>query len=156
MKLEDLKKVAEPYVEIPHIDFEININLFREINGRENFNQLIRNNVAKKFGVYIWVNADTDEIIYIGMAGKVKTNGNIGNHTLQNRLLASRGREKITKKDILTNDYVFNFMQLKNIESLKFHIMYSKKEIPPTYIESLILYEYYKNSKKLPELNNSF
>ena len=57
------------------------------------------------------------------MAGKVKTNGSLSNHSLQKRLLASRGRNKKTKKDIQTNDFVKNFIKVNNIVSLDFYIV---------------------------------
>ncbi len=46
--------------------------------------------------------------------------------------------------------------RLENIDSLNFHLMHSKTGVSPTFIESLILYEYYKSENKLPQLNNTF
>ncbi|MDO9037522.1 MAG: hypothetical protein Q7U59_04140 [Lutibacter sp.] len=126
------------------------------MGGSKIFNQKIRQNVQPKFGVYVWVDKKTSDILYIGMAGKIKTDGTLGNHSIQNRLLASRGKHKNTKKDIQTNDYVRDFMNNNNIEALNFYIMYSKKEEPPAYIEALLLYKYYKKNNKLPQLNNTF
>lgn len=87
------------------------------------------------------------------MVGKIKTNGSLGDHYIQDRLLASRGRNKETNQDVLTNDYVRNFMNAKSIESLDFYIMYSKKGEPPSYIEALLLYKYYKKNNRLPRVN---
>jgi len=126
------------------------------LGGREKLNQTIRQNVKTKFGVYVWVNKKTAEILYIGMAGKVKTDGSLGDHSIQKRLLASRGKDKVSKKDIQTNDYVSEFMTQNEIDSLDIFIMYSKKDEPPAYIEALLLYKYYKKNNKLPRLNNSF
>ena len=156
MKLEDYIKAVENYCIKPPTSFEVAIKLFEKPNGREEYNQLIRDNVEDRKGVYIWVDAERDEIKYIGMAGKVKTDGSYGKHSLQKRLIASRGREIITKKDILTNDYIFNYMKIKNIKCLKFYIIYSKEKVPPTFLESLLLYKFYTTNDKLPELNNSF
>lgn len=90
------------------------------------------------------------------MAGKIKTDGTLGDHSVQNRLLASRGKNKSTKKDIQTNDYDNDFMSKNNIETLNFYILYSKTEEPPAYIEALLLYKYYNKNNRLPKLNNSF
>lgn len=156
MSIEELKELILPYIDEPIINFEIEKKLFDQNNGREKFNEKIRDKVDKKFGVYVWVNTKNNEIVYIGMAGKIKTDGTLGDHSIQNRLLASRGNHKTTKKDIQTNDYVRDFMNNNNIETLNFYIMYSKTEEPPAYVEALLLYKYYKKNNRLPKLNNSF
>lgn len=156
MTIDEIKEVILPYIDEPIVNFEIEKQLFSEINGREKFNQTIRENVQSKFGVYVWVDKLNGEIVYIGMAGKIKTDGTLGDHSIQNRLLASRGKDKATKKDIQTNDYISAFMANNSIDSLNFFIMYSKQDEPPAYIEALLLYKYYKKNKKLPRLNNSF
>jgi len=156
MNLEELKQIIQSFIEEPIINFTIELQLFRSENGRKVFNQTIKSNVEKKYGVYIWVDTLTKEVLYIGMAGKIKTNGSLGDHSIQNRLLASRAKDKETGKDIQTNDYIFKFMNDNQINSLDFCVMYSKKEEPPAYIEAVLLYNYYKKNKKLPILNNSF
>ena len=113
MTIKEIKDVILPYIDEPVINFEIEKNIFAELGGREKFNQTIRKNVKAKFGVYVWVDKKTAEILYIGMAGKIKTDGSLGDHSIQNRLLASRGKDKVSKKDIQTNDYVSNFMTQK-------------------------------------------
>lgn len=156
MTIEELKQIIEPYIEGSIIKFVIEKQMFSAENGRKNFNEKIRKSVEKKFGVYIWVNTSTNEIVYIGMAGKIKTDGTLGDHSVQNRLLASRGKDKSTKKDIQTNDYVSDYMIDNDVESLDFYVMYSKTAEPPAYIEALLLYKYYKKNNRLPELNNLF
>ena len=156
MSIKELLELIEPYIEKPVIEFTIAKQMFAEANGRRKFNKTIRDKVENKFGVYIWVNKKTSDILYIGMAGKIKTDGSLSKHSIQKRLLASRGKDKITKKDIQTNDYVSGFMVRDNIEILNFYIIYSKNGEPPAYIESLLLYNYYKEKEQLPILNNSF
>lgn len=131
-------------------------SLFEKENGRKMYNKLIRANVADKFGVYIWCNSLNNEIYYIGMAGKIKTDGTLSNHSLRKRLLASRGRDQKTKKDFQTNDFVKKFMKENKIKSLDFYIAYSTGDVPPAYVEAVLLYEYYKENRCLPRLNNSF
>jgi len=46
------------------------------------------------------VNDITGSIVYIGMSGKIKTNSTLGDHSVRKRLLASRGKDKKTNKDI--------------------------------------------------------
>lgn len=156
MTIEEIKNLIEPYIDEPTIHFNIEKQIFSNESGREIFNEKIRQNVEKKFGVYIWLDTATNEIVYIGMAGKVKTDGTLGDHSVQNRLLASRGKDRSTKKDIQTNDYVRNYMIDNDVESLDFYVMYSKTGEPPAYIEALLLYKYYKKNNRLPKLNNSF
>ena len=136
MTIEELKHIILPCIDGSIINFLIKKQIFSENNGREIFNKKIREKVDKKFGVYIWVDTASNEVVYIGMAGKIKTDGTLGDHSIQNRLLASRGKDKSTKKDIQTNDYVRDFMLTNNIETLNFYIMYSKTEEPPALLFS--------------------
>lgn len=156
MTIQEIKEIVLPYIEGPIISFEIEKKIFSESNGRKIFNNKIRENVDKKFGVYAWADKVKNEIVYFGMAGKIKADGTMGIHTIQNRLLASRGKNKITKKDVQTNEYVHDFMINNNIETLNFYIMYSKREIPPAYVEAILLYQFYKKNNYLPKLNNSY
>lgn len=156
MTIEEIKNLLEPYIAEPTIHFSVEKQIFSEDDGREVFNKKVRQNVEKRFGVYIWLNTTTNEIVYIGMAGKVKTDGTPGDHSVQKRLLASRGKDKATKKDVQTNDYVHKYMVENDVESLDFYVMYSKTGEPPAYIEALLLYKYYKKNNRLPKLNNSF
>ena len=153
--LYELRSIIEPYVDGPIVNFRIERSLFDTESGREDFNRTIRKNVDKKCGVYIWIDETTQEIVYIGMAGKIKTNGMLGNHTIQDRLIASRGKDK-ENKDIQTNDFVRDLMTINNINTLTFYVMYSKTGEPPAYIEALLLYKFYKANNVLPRFNSSF
>jgi hypothetical protein len=156
MTINELINIVDDYIIKPVVIFNIDLDSFNKQDGRKQYNKRIREKVQNKFGIYIWTNSQTDEIIYIGMAGKIKTNNSLSNHSLQKRLLASRGRDKKTKKDIQTNDFVKKFMEENNIVSLNFYVAYTKDGIPPTYLETILLYEYFKEKKCLPKLNNSF
>lgn len=156
MNANNLLSILESFSSSPILKLSIEWSLFEKENGRKLFNKLIRENVQNKSGVYLWSNPKTDEIYYIGMAGKIKTDGSLSNHTLQQRLQAPRGRDKKTKKDIQTNDFVKEFMKGNKILSLDFHLAYSKDDIPPAYVEAVLLNEYFKENKCLPHLNNSF
>ena len=156
MTIEKAKQVLYQHVINPIIEFEIERNLFIDEKGRDKYNSIVRNNVENRNGVYLWVNSGNNEIIYIGMAGKIKSNGKYGNHSIQKRLLAARGKDKMTKKYVQTNDYIRNIMTDKDIQKIKFYIMYSKIGEPPAFLEALLLYEFYKINTRLPMLNSSF
>ncbi len=127
MKLEDLKEIIKEFVDEPIVNFQIEKSIFDQDIGRELYNQTIRQKVGRRHGVYIWIDKDKEEIVYIGMAGKIKTDGTLGDHSIQNRLLASRGKDKVTKKGIQTNDYIKGLMAECNIKTLDFYIIYSKQ-----------------------------
>ncbi|MCF1715983.1 hypothetical protein L0U88_15185 [Flavihumibacter sp. RY-1] len=156
MKLDDAKEIIKEFVDEPIVNFQIEKTIFDQDNGRELYNQTIREKVGRKHGVYIWIDKETGEIVYIGMAGKIKTDGTLGDHSIQNRLLASRGKDKVTKKDLQTNDYIKGLMAEHRIRTLDFYIIYSKQDEPPAYIEALLLYKYYKENRRLPKFNSSF
>ena len=110
MKITQIKKIVNNYINLPIIEFDIKESIYKKKDGRKIFNKTIRDKVDKKPGVYAWVDKSTGEIVYIGMAGRIKTDGTFRKHSLRDRLTATRGKDKITQKDITTNDYVYNFM----------------------------------------------
>ena len=154
MTITESMLIANEYIE-NNIVFEVPQQLFLQPNGRNLYNQLIRNQIPlNTYGVYLWENTETREIVYIGMAGKVKTNGQLGSHSIENRLIATRG--KVNGRDVLTNDYVNNFMLNRNINSLTFHVLKTNLQTPPSYLEAVLLYNYYTQNGVLPILNSAF
>lgn len=122
------------------------------------YNKKIRNQIdSKSFGVYIITNPKSNAVFYVGMAGKFKQNGEMTNHTLAKRLTAPRYKDNESGKYVQTNKYIYDFLKAKNINSISIHVYYIKNKIPPTYLESLILFEFFKiSNNKLPELNKFF
>jgi len=156
MKIEALEAVATKFIE-SKVHLEISLNVFSELKGRNKYNSIIRKSVLPtKYGVYIWVNKDKEEVVYIGMAGKIKNNGKISDHPIAKRLIAPRCKNKLTGKWIQTNDYIDKFMQKNKINILLISILYIKNNTPPSYLESLLLYNYYLENNKLPQLNSEF
>ncbi len=156
MNIVTIQEIIRTYVSLPMVSFNIDRNIFNQENGRKRYNEIINENVENLVGIYVWVDDITSEVYYIGMAGKINTDGTFGNHSLNERLKASRCKDIETKKDVQTNDYVKKFMNENNIDRLKFYVMYTLPGEPPSYIESLLLYKYYKQNARLPLLNNSF
>jgi len=156
MTINELVKIVEPFIAEPIFCFTIENELFSQNDGRKIYNNTVRKKVEKKSGVYVWVDTTNNEIVYVGMAGTIKADGTLGNHTIQERLTASRYKHKITGKDVMTNDYVKDFMFANSISSLKFYIIYTKEDEPAAYIEATVLYHFYKINNRLPKLNNSF
>lgn len=162
MNIEDIKKIAKPYIDN---DTKVTIEktLFDEDNGRAEFNKIIREEVNNNYnyGVYIWHDPFKFGIVYIGMAGKIKQDSNTPNgHTICKRLQASRGKKFKNinfNRDITTNDYVKMIMDDLKIDTIIFQIMYTRKDIPPSFLEALLLFKYYKKTGgHLPRYNKSF
>jgi hypothetical protein len=120
------------------------------------YNAHIRKMVAQKPGVYIWYDKKNKEVIYVGMAGKIKTNGQLSNHPISQRLQAPRSRDITTKKEISTNNYIPAILELLGISEIEFYILPVKENEPSAYVESILLYKYFKTHGVLPILNNAF
>jgi hypothetical protein len=155
MTVDDLTAHAKKHVS-NMTSFNVDQAIFLTPDGSKEFNKTIRTNVSSESGVYIISNKENTVIFYIGMAGRLRKDGLKKNHTLQKRLTASRGRDALTKKDILTNDWIRNFLFEHKIQSLNFHILYTKTEEPAAYVEALLMYRYYKHFKQIPMLNSEF
>ena len=83
--LEELKLYIEEFIEDNHSLFISNelSNVKKEF--KKKYNSLIKKSVKDKAGVYIWENAVTKEIIYIGMAGRINNKGELKSHSLVKR-----------------------------------------------------------------------
>jgi hypothetical protein len=122
------------------------------------YNKIIRKNICSgQIGVYIWRNHETNEILYIGMAGKVNQKGKKNSHDLRKRLVASR-RKNNRGKDISTSDYLLKIMRENKINAIKIQVFYTKIKVAPSYLEAVLLQSYWKKSKymSLPKFNASF
>jgi hypothetical protein len=156
MKISDILQDISHYVESPTLSFSVPIQMFEEVNGRHRYNALIRGKVERKSGVYFWVDNGTGEIVYIGMAGSIKTDGRLSDHSIKERLLASRGKDRITGKDIQTNDYIHSMMKLSGMQTMDINVMYAKEGEAPAYIEALAMNCFFKRHKRLPLMNKAF
>lgn len=165
MTIVDIQKFISSYTEnAAFTSFSVHKDLLiqdakREKKAKRKYNELIRKKVEKKYGVYIWENEESKEIIYIGMAGKVKQNGMIGDQTIDKRLTATRQQILLNEKktDVLTGDYLLNKMNDLRFTVTNFYIIYlDPSKYPPTYIESVLLFKFLSKKKQLPILNNSF
>ena len=125
-------------------------------NGLKEYNNLIRNQVQDLAGIYIWENADNGEVLYIGMAGKVNQQGVLVNHSVRKRLQASRGKDPVTGRDILTNQYIRDLMLQENCNQLNIHVIHLQSGQIPGYVEAVLINSFYQQNRLLPRYNNAF
>jgi hypothetical protein len=155
MKLETLTTQIHELTQTGY-QFKIHENLFTTPNWKKEFNNRIRQNVRDEIGIYIWTNGDTSEILYIGMAGKLHQNGDFANHTVQKRLLASRGKDSTTGKYIQTNEYIKQTISNIKCSSIDIHVFHTKPNQLPGYVEAVLINAYFQATKTLPPLNTAF
>jgi hypothetical protein len=151
-------ELLQTITQITDHDYSLSISLV-ELQGEQGlkeFNQLIRQSIEDVPGLYLWENNDNEEIIYIGMAGKVNQEGHFVNHSVRNRMQASRGKESETKKDISTNKYLRNFMSQNEINQINIHVVHLFPRQLPGYAEAILLNAYYQHNGFLPKLNKAF
>ena len=138
--------------EIIHINIE---KRAFEIKGE--YNKLIREKIASnKLGCYIISTPDNEEVLYIGMAGKLKTNGEYSNHSIASRLQAPRTKDYATKKEINTEEYLKYLLDVIEKDKLRISVLFVKNDVPSGYLEALLLFQFYKKHNVLPLLNNAF
>ena len=167
-----LNQITEHIDNYVEIEFNIKVNLNEQkdlLLFKKNFNKSIKEKIPeKKAGVYIWEVPSKEEIIYIGMAGKIDRNGNLKNHYLHQRLKASRGKNELGIDvsngelffKLLTNPKKLKMKKFQHLnkpfDSINIHVFCIKDFIPATYIESILLNKYFNIHSKLPTLNLSF
>jgi hypothetical protein len=136
-----------------HTILQINESLFTPKNI---YNSFIQKNVVEKPGVYIWYDNKNKEVIYVGMAGKIKTSGQLTNHPISQRLQAPRIKDKTTGKEITTKNYIPAILELLDLTEIEFYILPCKENEPAAFIEAMLLYNYFKQHGVLPLLNNAY
>lgn len=146
--IKNVEHLIEPFEVI-----SINRSLFTPKN---NYNAFIKKNVVEKPGVYIWYDSKNQEVIYIGMAGKINTSGQLTNHPISKRLQATRSKDITTKREITTNRYIPAVLEIFEVHEIEFHILPCKENEPAAYVESILLYNYFKTHGVLPILNNAY
>ncbi|MGB1040581.1 MAG: hypothetical protein ACPGVD_06900 [Flavobacteriales bacterium] len=167
---EILKGIIEEYVN-DEVKIDINLSLGNCLEKfKKGFNKEIRTKLKNDTAVYLF-RTDNDklhDILYIGMAGKIDRKGSLKAHRVRNRLKASRGRNS-HGNEIQTNEFFYHLLtdpnQLnmkkythvtKPFQKIVIHVMYCKEGVPASYLESILLYEYFNENKALPLLNVSF
>jgi hypothetical protein len=155
MNITQLKQHIRPSIENEYY-IDLSSQLIQAPNGLVEYNQLIRTNVLDLPGIYMWEIPTTEEVIYIGMAGKIKQTGQLVNHSVRKRLMASRGKDPETKRDILTNTYIKNIFTHETIDSLHIHVVHLIPNAVPAFIEAHLLNSYFQQNNLLPRYNHSF
>ena len=132
----------------------VNPQLFEQDDPNYQYRCLINEYLPDGIGVYLWSDSE-DNIIYLGKAGTLKTDGTYKQHTIRQRNLATRG--KVNGRDVLTANYVQQIisndeMPFMTITALNF----DTEEIIPAFFEAQLLQDYYNIERELPKYNKSF
>jgi hypothetical protein len=165
MNVENLLLTIKSLIGISQQSFSIGIGVLSKQGSQIVYNKFIRETLGKKpiFGVYIWVNPGTGEVLYIGMSGKLKWTDDRksevvpGSYSVQKRLVSSRGTLN-GKKDISTWEYLRDkVFKEENLESMSVYVLgIEPNQFSPSYIESLLLQNFYHKTEKIPRYNKSF
>jgi hypothetical protein len=155
MNIRQLKEVINNFISN---DYGITIHneLISSENGLREYNSMIRMQVLDLTGIYLWENADNNEVLYVGMAGKVNQQGILVNHSVRKRLQASRGKNPETGREIQTNQFIRNLMLEENCNQLNIHIIHLHDGNIPGYVEAVLVNAFYQRNGVLPRYNNAF
>lgn len=124
--------------------------------------------IPNKSAVYSFSINDPDNIVYIGMSGKINNGTKQSQWLIRNRLKASRGKGD-NGKDVLTPEFirqifVFNHLQMNKYKHLSFgqtdlffvKVFYPKENILSGFLEATLINLYLLKNSSLPQLNLSF
>lgn len=121
----------------------------------ESINKAVADNkVPNDFGIYLIYSGEelVDNLVYIGMAGSISTDGVAKKQGIKRRLLNQHSGMK-------RSDYFIKYMD-ENKTSLKFHWYKTfddeSRRILPALAEAKVIQEYFIAYGRLPELNLSF
>ena len=155
MRKSELLQTITPLISNDY-SLPISLAFIQGDQGLKEFNRFIRQSIEDLPGLYLWENNDNEEIIYIGMAGKVNQEGQTVSHTVRNRMQASRKKDRVTKKDITTNKFLRDFMSQNRINQITIHVIHLNLGQLPAYAEAILMNAYYQHNGILPRLNKAF
>lgn len=148
MNLNNLLNITTPYI-ANSINFDISLTSMINL-GKTYYDGLVNQNVLNQIGIYVVLDPVEDCVIYVGKGGTLKADGTYKNQKVNGRLKAPRGKYNNSF------EYFKQFMNLNNHQILRFYIFYSNQNIPPAYLEALVLYNFYNINNCLPVLNYEF
>jgi hypothetical protein len=148
MDLNNLLNITAPLT-ANSINFDVLLPSMNN-SGKTYYDTLVNQNVLNQIGIYVILQPLEDSIIYIGKGGTLKTDGTYKNQKVNGRLKAPRGNYNNSF------EYFKQFMNVNNHQILRFYIFYSNQNIPPAYLEALVLYNFYNINNCLPVLNYEF
>ena len=144
------------------------INSFEKISQLGIFDFTSAEDLPDEFGVYFVLEKSSDELLYIGSAGKYNTAGLASKQGLKKRIHAGHAPRRFSlinnffglfpKHNVrdmeikkLIND-PNSFGKVWSLEEIKIHLYFWKNEekIPPTLIERYFLSSYINSFEKLP------
>lgn len=148
MNLNNLLNIATPLT-AGSINFDVLLPSMNN-SGKTYYDALVNQNVLNQIGIYVILDPLEDCVIYVGKGGTLKADGTYKNQKVNGRLKAPRGNFNNTF------EYFKQFMNQNNYQTLHFYIFYSNQNIPPAYLEAIVLYNFYNINNCLPILNNEF
>ena len=140
MRKSELLQTITPLISNDY-SLPISLAFIQGDQGLKEFNRFIRQSIEDLPGLYLWENNDNEEIIYIGMAGKVNQEGQT---------------DRVTKKDITTNKFLRDFMSQNRINQITIHVIHLNLGQLPAYAEAILMNAYYQHNGILPRLNKAF
>ena len=171
MKLKRIQEfLNENFEIITNTSFEVKTDDLQKIGNTTNYNKIIREQIKDDSiqGVYIWSRSDNDEILYVGMSGKLiwknerKSNITKSSYSIRKRLISSRGKYELSegagKTELTTHNYLNKILfpkeDIKSMNISVFEVEINKYS--PTYIEACVLQEIYEKERLIPKFNKSF
>jgi hypothetical protein len=130
--------------------FHLNLERMNDQDGKRYYNEILKNNVEYRYGIYFICDSVDSKVLYIGKAGTLKNDGLYKSQNLIGRLNAPRGKY---------NNSFLHFKEMmndNNFDNMIFRVFYSKNNFPPAYLEAIALYNFYKTQGKLPKFNNEY
>jgi hypothetical protein len=149
MEASFIDRIKEKYGQKPDL-----LQLFRfDCQSKEELNVKMKAQIGDyDSGVYIVYNFhDENDILYVGLSGSVKTEGNLDPRSdgIRGRILKGGKGQRVQKWLENTSHLGLLLIVLKS--PAESHFMYA-----PAYLEASIIQKHLKKYKRLPKLNNAF
>ena len=158
-------------LELNYVDDILKVHFRKEEISSSKWSEIYKDKINALHNmpaVYTFSVNELENVVYVGMSGKINQRDSQSRWSIKNRLMASRGKDSMGK-DVSTRDFIrqicvlnrsnikrYNHLVLEDIDDFFIQVFYPKENILCGFLEACLISEYYIRNTALPQFNLAF
>lgn len=158
-------------LELNYVDDILKVHFTKEEISSSEWRKIYKdkiNALPNMPAVYTFSINDLENVVYVGMSGKINQRDSQSRWSIRNRLMASRGKD-FMGKDVSTQEFIrqicvlnrsnikrYNHLVLEDTDDFFIQVYYPKENILCGFLEAYLISEYYIKNTVLPQFNLAF
>jgi hypothetical protein len=158
-------------LKLNHVDEILKVDFRKEEISSSQWSNIYKNKINSldnRPAVYTFSINKPENVVYVGMSGKINQGDSDSRWSIRNRLMASRGKDS-NGKDVSTKEFIrqicvlkhsnikrYNHVFIGEIDIFIIQVYYPKENILCGFLEAYLINDYYIKYKSLPQFNLAF